>query len=509
MAVGVRRIGSVVGVITSFTPAQVRAAEERSGEELRSGELMRRAAEGLAGVVAARLPEGTGEPGRVVGLVGPGNNGGDVLHALARLAADGHDVAAVRTATAHEGGVDALRRAGGVLLGEDAGPDEVAELIGEADVVVDGILGIGGRPGLPEVARAWVAAIDEDAWVVAADVPSGHDPDGSALHADGVFADETVTFGVPKPVHLLPATSAACGVLTVVPIGLDLEDEAGGDDRPVPAVRRLTRDDVAAVWPVPGPEDDKYTRGVVGVVAGGEDYTGAPLLTTGAAVASGAGMVRYVGTPTPEALVRAAVPEAVHGDGRVQAWVVGPGLDVASSAAGSAAQLDVARAALASDLPVVLDAGGLDLLDGPRSAPTLLTPHAGECARMLSRLEGDEVSAEEVVADRLGHARRLARATGAVVLLKGSATLVVPPEEGAPVWVQADAPAWLATAGSGDVLAGILGTLAAAGLPLDLAGALGALVHGVAGDDANPWGPVRASAIVDRLPATIAALLTR
>ena len=498
-------------MIEAWSVEDVRAAEERLGDELRSGELMRRAAEGLAGVVAARLPEGTGEPGRVVGLVGPGNNGGDVLHALARLAADGHDVAAVRMAAAHEGGVDALRRAGGVLLGEDAGPDEVTELIGEADVVVDGILGIGGRPGLPEVARAWVAAIDEDAWVVAADVPSGHAPDGLALGADGVFADETVTFGVPKPVHLLPATSAACGVLTVVPIGLDLEDEDEdeADGRPAPAVRRLTRDDVAAVWPVPGPEDDKYTRGVVGVVAGGEDYTGAPLLTTGAAVASGAGMVRYVGTPTPESLVRAAVPEAVHGDGRVQAWVVGPGLDVASSAAGSAAQLDVARAALASDLPVVLDAGGLDLLDGPRPAPTLLTPHAGECARMLSRLEGDEVSAEEVVGGRLGHARRLARATGAVVLLKGSATLVVPPEEGAPVWVQADAPAWLATAGSGDVLAGILGTLAAAGLPLDLAGALGALVHGVARDDANPGGPVRAGAIVAPRPSSVAALLTR
>lgn len=504
-------------MIEAWSVEDVRAAEERLGDELRSGELMRRAAEGLAGVVAARLSQSDveGGAGRVVGLVGPGNNGGDVLYALARLAADGHDVAAVHMSTVHEGGVDALRQAGGVLLGEDAGPDEVTELVGEADVVVDGILGIGGRPGLPEVARAWVAAIDEDAWVVAADVPSGHAPDGLALGADGVFADETVTFGVPKPVHLLPATSAACGVLTVVPIGLDLEDEDEDEDedeadgRPAPAVRRLTRDDVAAVWPVPGPEDDKYTRGVVGVVAGGEDYTGAPLLTTGAAVASGAGMVRYVGTPTPESLVRAAVPEAVHGDGRVQAWVVGPGLDVASSAAGSAAQLDVARAALASDLPVVLDAGGLDLLDGPRSAPTLLTPHAGECARMLSRLEGDEVSAEGVVADRLGHARRLARATGAVVLLKGSATLVVPPEEGAPVWVQADAPAWLATAGSGDVLAGILGTLAAAGLPLDLAGALGALVHGVAGDDANPGGPVRAGAIVDHLPSTVAALLTR
>jgi NAD(P)H-hydrate repair Nnr-like enzyme with NAD(P)H-hydrate dehydratase domain len=206
---------------------------------------------------------------------------------------------------------------------------------------------------------------------------------------------------------------------------------------------------------VPGAGDDKYSRGVLGVVAGGEDYTGAALLCCTAAVGAGVGMLRYVGTPTPTALLRAAVPEAVHGDGRVQAWVVGPGLDTRSRAKGAKAQLDVARGALASELPVLVDAGGLDLVDGPRSAPTLLTPHAGELARLLTRLTGEETTREAVQGDPVGHARRAADLTGATVLLKGATTLVVPPTDDLPLRSQNDAPAWLATAGAGDVLAGV------------------------------------------------------
>jgi hydroxyethylthiazole kinase-like uncharacterized protein yjeF len=347
-----------------------------------------------------------------------------------------------------------------------------------------------------------VEAVPDGAYVVAVDLPSGQDPGGEALDPDGVFADETVTFGVVKPVHLLPATEPAVGRLTVVDIGLDVP---GGAD-----VERLTRDDVARLWPVPGAHDDKYSRGVLGVVAGGEDYTGAPVLCCTAAVSAGVGMVRYVGTPTPESLVRSAVPEVVMGPGRVQAWVVGPGLDPRSRARGSAAQLDVAREAVASDLPVLLDAGGLDLLDGPREAPTLLTPHAGELARLLSRLGGSEVTREEVTREPLRHARAVGELTGATVLLKGSTTLVVPPPgSGGPVRSQDDAPAWLATAGAGDVLAGVVGTLLAAGLgPLD-AGSLGALVHGVAADRANPGGPLRALAVAHGIPGTVADLLRR
>ncbi|MBM6402759.1 bifunctional ADP-dependent NAD(P)H-hydrate dehydratase/NAD(P)H-hydrate epimerase [Phycicoccus sp. CSK15P-2] len=473
----------------------VRAAEEALMATLDEGELMARAVEGLAAVADARLAERDGRS--VVALVGPGNNGADALYAAARLAEAGYAAAAVHHDTVHDGAREAAEAAGVVLTTEP-------QVLAEADLVLDGVLGIGARPGLPAWARAWVEAVPETAYVVAVDLPSGQDPAGSVLDPHGVIADETVTFSVAKPVHLLPATEQACGALSVVDIGLEVEAE--------PVVRRLDHDDVAALWPVPGPGDDKYSRGVVGVVAGGEEYTGAAVLCVTAAAESGAGMVRYVGTPSPEGLVRSAVPEATYGVGRAQAWVVGPGLDAGSTRA--KAQLAAARGALAGDEPVVVDAGGLDLLDtgvlqGRAGRVTLLTPHAGECARLLARLTGDDIAREVVEDAPLEHARRLAGASGATVLLKGSTTLVVPPGDAAPVWSQADAPPWLATAGAGDVLAGLLGTLLAGGLSADEAGALGALVHGSAAHRANPGGPVRALAVARALPGTVAALLHR
>ena len=484
-------------MIEAWSTDAVYAAEAALMETLGDGELMARAVEGLAGVAAARLEELDGDA--VAALVGPGNNGADALHAVARLAEAGWNAVALHHGTVHEGARAAAEAAGVVLT-----TDPTA--LGEADVVLDGILGIGARPGLPPWAREWVAALPETAHVIAVDLPSGQDPMGGALDPDGVLADETVTFSVAKPVHLLPPTEQACGILTVVDIGLDVTAE--------PVVRRLDHDDVAALWPVPSSTDDKYSRGVVGVVAGGESYTGAALLSVTAAVSAGAGMVRYVGTPTPTGLVRAEVPEAVHGAGRVQAWVVGPGLNAASRAAGAAAQLEVAREALVGIEPVVVDAGGLDLLDDTvlrarADAVTLLTPHAGECARLLTRLGDTEVTAEQVRAQPLAQARALAALTGATVLLKGATTLVVPPGEGATAWSQADAPPWVATAGAGDVLAGLLGTLLAAGLAPDEAGALGALVHGVAADRANPGGPVRALAVAHGIPGAVAHLLGR
>ena len=165
-------------------------------------------------------------------------------------------------------------------------------------------------------------------------------------------------------------------------------------------------------------------------------------------------------------------------------------------------------------MPSVVDAGALELLaswqrSGHRrcEAPTLLTPHAGELARLLTGLEGGEVTREQVEADRIGYARRAAATTGAVVLLKGATTLVVDPDPAVPVRTQADAPCWLATAGSGDVLAGLCGALLASGVSPRDAGAVGALVHGVAAHRANPGGPVRALAVARALPGTVAALL--
>lgn len=484
-------------MIEAYAVADVYAAEAALMATLPEGELMARAVEGLAAVAVARLDERAAAT--VAALVGPGNNGADALYAAARLAEAGYAAVAVHGESVHAGARAAAEQAGVVLTSDPA-------VLGEAEVVLDGVLGIGARPGLPEPFRSWVAAVPDAAYVIAVDLPSGQDPAGGVLDPDGVIADETVTFSVAKPVHLLPPTEQACGVLTVVDIGLTVDA--------VPVVQRLDHDDVASHWPVPLPADDKYSRGVVGVVAGGEGFTGAALLSVTAAVESGAGMVRYVGTPTPTGLVRAHVPEAVHGVGRAQAWVVGPGLDPDVAGEDAAAQLAAARAALAGDEPVVVDAGGLDLLDDPgfaarRGRVTLLTPHAGEAARLLSRLGGEDVDRDAVERAPLEHARALARRTGATVLLKGSTTLVVPPEEGATAFSQADAPAWLATAGAGDVLAGLLGTLLAAGLGPAEAGALGALVHGVAADRASDGGPVRALRVAQALPGAVAALLRR
>ncbi len=393
-------------MIRAHSVAAVRAAEAAAMAELPDGELMQRAAQGLAEVAAARLVDR--DDATVVALVGAGDNGGDTLYAAGMLAEAGFASAAVLLPGSGREGVHrrglATAEGAGVLvhvLADDAAA--CARVVAEGDLVLDGIVGIGGHPGLRAEASTLVDAIDDDAWIIAVDLASGLDPEGEDGDDDAVWADETVTFGTPKPAHLLPAGEGATGVLTVVDIGVRFDD--------VPAaVERLTWDDVARLWPVPGPDADKYSRGVLGVVAGGEAYTGAAVLSVTAAVEAGVGMVRYVGTPTPTGLVRAAVPEAVMGDGRVQAWVVGPGLDVDATGDDADRQLAVARAALASDLPVVIDAGGLDLLDGPRDAPTVVTPHAGELARLLNRLGGGGAGTDDAASPASGpgptHGRR-------------------------------------------------------------------------------------------------------
>lgn len=488
-------------MIRAYDVPAVRAAEDAVRQTLPDGELMQRAATGLAQVAAARLSEeGTG---RVVVLAGGGDNGGDALYAAARLAADGSDVIAVLVGPhTHEQALDAARGNGVVALEwrSGAASAEVLEALAVAELVIDGILGIGGRPGLPAHLGDLPDLIADDALVLAVDLPSGLDPAGE-VRSEAIFADETVTFSLAKPVHLMPATEQAVGLLTVVDIGVPEPESA--------AVQRFSHVDVAGNWPVPAPGDDKYSRGVLGVITGGEHYTGAALMSATAAVTAGVGMVRYVGPDAPTALLRQAVPEAVFGAGRVQAWLIGSGMDLQDA---SPEQLSAARDALASDLPVLLDAGGLDLLEQPRTAPTLLTPHAGELLRLAGRL-GIQGASGELTADEVDRAptvvaREVADRLRCTVLVKGAVTAVVPPtDSGMPVITQADGPAWLATAGSGDVLGGVCGALLAAGLDPLRAGALGALVHGVAGDRANPGGPVRAMDVAHELGRTVAHLL--
>jgi hydroxyethylthiazole kinase-like uncharacterized protein yjeF len=286
----------------------------------------------------------------------------------------------------------------------------------------------------------------------------------------------------------------------LVDIGLDAQTLGP------PAVERLEPADVAARWPVPLHDDDKYSRGVVGVVAGGATYSGAAVLCTGAAVRTGAGMVRYLGPRPSTDLVRAWWPEVVPGPGRVQAWVLGSGVDPADEEQAGAVQH-----ALDSGEPCVVDAGALQVLalslaTGRRpSGSLLLTPHAGELARLLTEVSVD-TTREQVEADPLWFARTAAEVAGATVLLKGATTLVVTPD-GA-VRSQVDGPHWLATAGSGDVLAGIAGALLAAGLdPLE-AGSAATVVHGLAGGIASRGGPVSATTVLDAVPRAIAGLLT-
>lgn len=480
-------------MIDAYAVDAVREAEQRAMAGLPDGALMQRAAAGLATEVARELREHAGGVygRRAVLLVGPGNNGGDALWAGQRLARRGVQVTAVLAAEqVHAGGLAALRGSGGRVVDAGTAGAELAV----ADVVVDGLLGIGGRAGLRGAAADLARSLG-GVRVVAVDLPSGVDPETGETPGPHVRADVTVTFGGLKPCLLLPPASSAAGEVRLVDLGLTLRG---------PAVRRMTDDTVRTSWRRAREGDDKYSRGVVGVVAGGATYTGAAVLATGAAVRSGAGMVRYLGPGAATDMVRARWPEVVPGPGRVQAWVLGPGVDP-----DDAGQAEHVRAAVAGEEPCLVDAGALGLLpdllrDDAVHAPLLLTPHAGELARLLTDL-GHDTDRAAVEDDPLAHARRAAERTGATVLLKGAVTLVVPPD--GPVLSQADGPAWLATAGSGDVLSGVVGTLLAAGLDPSEAGALGALVHGRAGWTASGGGPVSAGAVLDAIPATLRELL--
>lgn len=478
------------------------------------GTLMRRAAGGLAGVVVSDLRERgrTVYGARIVLLVGPGDNGGDALMAGARLQGRGARVLALLVAgRAHPAGLAELMAAGGrhLDLSQQPGPvsadrawADAGRALAQADTVVDGILGIGGRPGLAGSAARVVTALHPRVPVIAVDLPSGVNPETGTAAGTHVVADRTVTFGCLRPCHLLGPAARACGQITLVDIGLEAVDLG------TPSVRRLERADGAALWPVPRADDDKYSRGVVGVVAGGGRYSGAATLAVGAAVRTGAGMVRYVGPEKVEADVRLRWPETVPGVGRVQAWVLGPGVDPDHDGD----QTEVIRDALAGAQPCVVDAGALDvfatvLAEDGVGAPALLTPHAGEAARLLERLTArTRVEREQVEAAPAEAARDLARVTGATVLLKGAVTVITDPA--GPLWTQSEAPAWLATAGAGDVLAGVAGTLLAAGLtPLE-AGSLAVWTHGTAATAASGGGPIRATDVLEALPGTITDLLT-
>ncbi|MEL7583136.1 bifunctional ADP-dependent NAD(P)H-hydrate dehydratase/NAD(P)H-hydrate epimerase [Brevibacterium sp. LS14] len=473
--------------------------------------LMARAAAALARFCAEvlRADRGLATGSRVCVLAGPGNNAGDALHAAAALARRGARVGIIRLfATTHEAGLADAVRAGADVIAADsddadmARSDALSELA-RADLVLDGILGTGGRRGLPQhvarLIRDWRES-DFAGTVIAVDMPSDLDP-GESATGDGtsgpdsrVHADATLTFGGLKAELIDPRSARFTGPVRVVDIGLGLDSETA-------VAELLDSGDLAAEFPRPGPESHKYSRGVLGIVAGSREYPGAGVLTTGSAVNTGPGMVRFLGAHDVGERVLDRHAEVVLGPGRLDALVVGSGDPEAGA-------IETGLAAInGTPVPVVLDAGAIEMVGHAeatpvpgaagrlRGRPVVLTPHAGELSRLLSRLLGEIITAGRVAADPLLWARRAAADTGHVVLLKGSRTVIACPDGFAVL--PAPGPASLATAGSGDVLTGIIGTLLAAaqakrrtagedGPMPDRAAAhtagLGVLLHNAAGD---------------------------
>lgn len=467
-----------------YSVEAIRAAEAPLLASLPDGALMRRAAFGLAAAIARELIARTGGvAGRsVCAVVGSGDNGGDALWAATLLRRRGTAASAIllNPERAHAKGLAAFVKAGGRI---------VQAVPRATDLVIDGVVGISGRGALrPNAAEVFAAASGIP--VVAVDIPSGLDPHTGAADGPAVRAALTVTFGGLKPVHAL----GECGRVELVEIGLDL---------PATDLHSLTATEAETLWPAPGPRDDKYTQGVTGILAGSAAYPGAAILCAGAAVAATSGMVRYAGSAAAQVVSHwpevVAAPSAAAA-GRVQAWVVGPGLGTDETAAAAL------WFALGTDRPVIVDADALTILAAhpdlvvTRTAPTVLTPHAGEYARLAGHPPGP---------DRVGAARELAEKFGATVLLKGHVTVVADP--GGPVYLNPAGASWAATAGSGDVLSGMIGALLASGLQPAEAAATAAFVHtrAAAASAADPGpgaAPTSASRILAHIRTAIAEL---
>lgn len=451
-------------------------------EGVPSLDLMERASLGLARLTA-RLAR-PGLPIRVV--VGAGNNGGDGLAAARLLREEGRAVDVLAVAPLDRLNGDAAAQLDR-LPGEPPLPFDAAALRGSG-AIVDAMLGTGfaGEPREP-VAAAIAAINAAAAPTVACDVPSGVDASTGEVATEAVRADATATFhGAKVGLHVAPGAICA-GAVEVVEIGIPR-------GAPQAAGAGLISECVLDLFPRRGRFGSKFDSGVVAIAGGSRALTGAPTLAALAAARAGAG---YVQVAVPESAQPLLAPrlleQMAHGmpeddgahtpDGvepflrlaeRSGAVVLGPGLGRAGSA------VEFARAVAAGvEGPLLVDADGLNAHAGAleslreRSAPTVLTPHAGELGRLLER------DAAEVDAHRLASAREAAERSGAVVLLKGDDTVVAAP--GGPVAVSPGATPALATAGTGDVLSGLIGALLAKGVAPFEAAALGTLAHVRAG----------------------------
>jgi hydroxyethylthiazole kinase-like uncharacterized protein yjeF len=450
---------------SAYRVDDIRAAEKATMYGLPDGELMQRAARGLADELAD-IPLGE----VVVVLVGPGDNGGDALYAAKHLLDRGVrvDVAQLDPDRVHHPALDAALAAGAQMVD---GP-------GRQRWCIDGMFGIGSRRGLDGRAAEWAAwASSGDVMTVAVDVPSGVDVDGGTLPGTHVVADRTVTFGSYKVGLLAGPAADHAGEVRLVDIGVEFG---------TPTLESLEAVDGDILRPaLPRSRGHKYTRGVVGVAAGSDQYPGAAHLVVAGAQSATAGMVRFVGPTDLGARVVDRAPEVVLSSGRVQSWVVGPG--------GGAESGDQLTTALTQGVPTVIDADALGALPAALRAPAVLTPHAGELAAMLG------TSRDAIEADPLGSVTAAADRWACTVLLKGPRTLIA--TRGRPTRVNLTGTPWLGTAGSGDVLAGLVGALLASGLDTHDAASVGAYLHGRAAERIG--GPLTARDIAATLPKVI------
>lgn len=483
--------------------AEMRAAEQAAfARGLPSFEAMHRAGTAVADEVARRWSAGALDTVSV--LCGPGNNGGDAFIAAESLQARGYRVRVFSVPISGARSVDARKAiAGWTGPVADLAPEPFAKL-GPRHLVIDGLFGIGLARPLDERIKSLVEAVNRSAApVVAIDVPSGIDADTGAVLGAAFDATVTVTFGWAKRGHLLLPASARCGELVVADVGF-----TGADLARVPvACFRNGPDLWADAYPVPGPEDHKYRRGHA-VIAGGAVMTGAARLAARAARRVGVGMLTLAAPEAawtvyaldqPGAIIRAVTgPDevlALAGGERVTALLVGSGLDP------DAETVTLVRRAMALGRPMVVDGGGLTALArhgglaGGRP-DILLTPHEGEFARLFPDAGRD---------DKLARARAAAARSGCTVVLKGADTVVASPDGRA---VLSDpAPATLATAGSGDVLAGAVAGLLALGLPPLAAGSMAVWLHAAA---ARGFGlGLIAEDLAERLPAALGRALAQ
>lgn len=498
-----------LAILTAEEMRRVESAAFARG--LPSFEAMRRAGNAVAAEVLRRWPRNAVDA--VTVLCGPGNNGGDGFIAAAALREAGYPVQVRCVAPNATRSADAQKALAG--WGADFAAPDPAELarLGPRAVVIDALFGIGLARPLAGDVRAAVEAVNRSAAVVVAvDVPSGLDADSGALLGSAIKADLTVTFGWAKRGHLLLPGAVQCGELVVADVGFTARDLAAVTISCFRNAPDLWRGD----YPLPRPDDHKYRRGHA-VIAGGAVMTGAARLAARAARRVGVGMLTLAVPPAAwavyaedqaGAIVRPTADHAailaLAGEARVTALLIGSGLDPDPATA------ELVRRCMALGRPMVIDGGGLTALaqqGGLREgrANIVLTPHEGEFARLFPDLAGPDMTNPDLTREggKLDRARVAAARSGCTIVLKGADTVIAGPDRLA---IMSDlAPATLATAGSGDVLAGAVTGLLGLGLVPMQAAAMAVWLHAHAAQGLGPG--LIAEDLPDRLPLALAAAL--